>query len=189
MNLRPTIKRSLTFTLTALVALLVAACGPGAENARTDNAAPATPAAANNNAPTRQPGGDTAAPAAAGAKLNLNTASENDFLTGVPGLGKRMAHEFEEYRPYRSVQQFRREMAKYVSADQIREYEKFVFVPVAENDADAATLAQIPGLDAAEAAELIAGRPYASREAFLAKLAGKVSAEELAAARSYLSAQ
>ncbi|HEX8472753.1 MAG TPA: hypothetical protein VF666_01845 [Pyrinomonadaceae bacterium] len=119
----------------------------------------------------------------------MNTASEEEFLANVPGLGKRMAHEFEEYRPYKSVQQFRREMGKYVGAEQIAEYEKYVYVPIAENEADAATLQQIPGLDATEAGALIAGRPYASRDAFLAKLAEKVSAEELATARNYLNSR
>jgi len=40
----------------------------------------------------------------------------------------------------------------------------------------------------AEAAALIAARPYASNADFLAKLAGYVSETELAAASSYLSA-
>ena len=48
------------------------------------------------------------------------------------------------------------------------------------------TLQQIPGLDANEAQELIAGRPYASRDAFLKKLAEKISADELEIARGYL---
>ena len=97
-----------------------------------------------------------------------------------------MAHEFEEYRPYKSIQQFRREMAKYVDAAKIAEYERHVFVPVDENGSDAATLQQLPGLDEKEAAELAAGRPYASREAFVAKLAEKVSPEDLAVGRGYL---
>ena len=33
--------------------------------------------------------------------LNLNTATEADFMT-IPGVGKRMAHEFEEYRPWKT---------------------------------------------------------------------------------------
>ena len=39
---------------------------------------------------------------------------------------------------------------------------------------------------AEEAEELIKGRPYASRDAFLAKLSQKVSPEELAVAKTYL---
>ncbi|HEX6625581.1 MAG TPA: hypothetical protein VF064_17835, partial [Pyrinomonadaceae bacterium] len=88
-----------------------------------------------------------------------------------------------------SIQQFRKEMAKYVKAEQIAEYEKYVFVPIVPNESDAATLQQIPGLDATEAAALVAARPYASREAFLAKLSEKVSADELAVARTYMGAK
>ncbi len=164
--------------------LLITSCGSGAEQAPSNTTVSNTPgmaanqAAANNTAVRN----DTAK-----AKLNLNTASANDFLTNIPGLGNRMVHEFEEYRPYRSIQQFRREMGKYVNAAQIAEYEKYLYVPIAENDADAATLQQIPGLDAAEAEALIAGRPYASPDAFLSKLSENVSTEELAVARTYLS--
>ena len=97
-----------------------------------------------------------------------------------------MVHEFEEYRPYVSIQQFRREIGKYVDPAQVAEYEKYIYVPIDENQSDAATLQQIPGLDAPEAQELIAGRPYASRDAFITKLTPKVSAEELAIAKTYL---
>ena len=47
--------------------------------------------------------------------FNLNTTAEADFKM-IPGVGDRMAHEFEEYRPYTSIQQFRREIGKYVVA-------------------------------------------------------------------------
>ena len=97
-----------------------------------------------------------------------------------------MVHEFEEYRPYKSIQQFRKEIGKYVDQAQVAEYEKYIFVPIDENGSDAATLQQIPGLDANEAAQLIAGRPYASSAAFMEKLAENVSADELAIAKTYL---
>lgn len=97
-----------------------------------------------------------------------------------------MVHEFEEYRPYKSIQQFRREIGKYVDANQLAEYEKHIFVPIDENQSDAVTLQQIPGLDSNEAQELIAGRPYASRDAFLAKLTEKVSASDLEVGKTYL---
>ena len=63
-------------------------------------------------------------------------------------MGNRMVHEFEEYRPYKSIQQFRKEIGKYVDQNQVAEYEKYIFVPINENDSDAPTLQQIPGLDA-----------------------------------------
>jgi DNA uptake protein ComE-like DNA-binding protein len=34
--------------------------------------------------------------------INLNTASEAEIMI-IPGMTKRMAHEFEEYRPYTSL--------------------------------------------------------------------------------------
>jgi DNA uptake protein ComE-like DNA-binding protein len=123
--------------------------------------------------------------APATAKLNLNTATREQFLT-VPGVGDRMVREFLEYRPYRSIQQFRREIGKYVSQEQVAAYEQYVYVPVDPNAADAETLRQLPGIDAAAAAQLVAGRPYASTEAFLARLGQYVAPEQTAAARAYL---
>lgn len=122
------------------------------------------------------------------SKLNLNTASEEDFLT-VPGVGDRMVHEFEEYRPYVSIQQFRKEIGKYVDSAQVAGYEKYVFVPINPNECDAATLQQIPGLDADEADALMAARPFDSNEAFIKQLTEYVSEEELATAESYLTSQ
>jgi DNA uptake protein ComE-like DNA-binding protein len=80
-------------------------------------------------------------------------------------------------------------MGKYVKPDKIAEYEKHVYVPITPNESDAATLQQIPGLDENEAQALIAARPYASTDAFLAKLAASVSEAELAVAKSYLNNQ
>jgi DNA uptake protein ComE-like DNA-binding protein len=176
--------------LTSVLALslLAASCATGGGNTSTTNAtnSAATNAAANANAAATNQAASAPSGQSAGAKLNLNTATREEFLAKVPNLGNRMAHEFEEYRPYKSIQQFRREMAKYVDAAKIAEYERYVFVPVDENAADAATLQQLPGLDEREAAELAAARPYASREAFVAKLAEKVSPEDLAVGRGYL---
>ena len=41
--------------------------------------------------------------------FNLNTTAEADFKM-IPGVGDRMAHEFEEYRPYLKLEQFRKEI-------------------------------------------------------------------------------
>jgi DNA uptake protein ComE-like DNA-binding protein len=186
--------RSAILPTALLCALLFTACNSGGEKAQTNTATANAPAANANQANQNMNAGNAAGNAAAGqnttkAKLNLNTASGDEFRAQIPGLGNKMVHEFEEYRPYKSVLQFRREMGKYVKPEQIAEYEKYVYVPIAENDSDAATLQQIPGLDASEAAALVAGRPYASRDAFLARLSEKISAEELAVAKTYLGDQ
>ena len=131
----------------------------------------------------------TAAPevvAPENTKLNLNEATGDDYLAAIPGFGSRMVREFLEYRPYISIVQFRRELGKYVDEAQIAEYEKYVYVPVNVDESDAETLKQLPGVDDAIAAELSAGRPYGSSEAFLAKLAELVSAAQVAEAQAYL---
>jgi len=191
--IRPSNVRTLTLLSALLLASLVSACSSGGGNANSTNAVASnnsnvaavvnTPGA---NANANQSGaGNTTAK----AKLNVNTASKSELLAAIPGMGDKMVHEFEEYRPYTSIQQFRRQIGKYVSAEQVAEYEKYVYVPIKPNDADAPTLQQIPGLDANEAQALVAARPYASNEAFLTKLAASVSESELAVARTYLSNQ
>lgn len=124
--------------------------------------------------------------AAAVQKLNLNTVTGDELLATIPNFGSRMVREFGEYRPYVSIQQFRKEIGKYVDAAQVAEYEKYVYVPVKINDADEATLQQIPGVDATAAAALVAARPYADNQAFLAKLAEAAPQSDAATASAYL---
>jgi len=121
-----------------------------------------------------------------GTKLNLNTVSGDELTAGIPNFPSRMIREFQEYRPYASIQQFRREIGKYIGEAQVAEYEKYVYVPISFNSSDAETMQQIPGLDATETDAIIAARPFASQEDFLTKLSGYVSADELETAKSYL---
>lgn len=57
--------------------------------------------------------------------INLNTATDAEILT-IPGLGQRMLHEFKEYRPYKSIEQFRREIGKYVDKRELARLERYV---------------------------------------------------------------
>lgn len=57
--------------------------------------------------------------------LDLNAAEEAEILL-IPGVGDRMAHEFEEYRPYDVIERFRREMAKYVDEAEVARLERYV---------------------------------------------------------------
>ena len=169
----------LRLTCLVLAVICLSACNNNYQTGPVNSATPATSPATNT----------AATPAAANtpaAKLNVNTASGDELMRTIPNFSNRMVHEFEEYRPYRSIQVFRKEIGKYVAPAVVAEYEKYIFVPIDVNQADAATLMQIPGLDQTEAQALIAGRPYASPDAFLAKLADKVSAAEVETARTYL---
>ena len=160
-------KRSILIVLFA--AILLAAC--------------ASPAA-----PTTVSSGDTSTTSQMtdGAKLNLNTVSGDELTAGIPNFPSRMIREFQEYRPYVSIQQFRKEIGKYVGDAQVAEYEKYVYVPISFNSSDSETLQQIPGLDATEADALIAARPFGTQDDFLTKLSDYISSDELEIAKSYL---
>jgi DNA uptake protein ComE-like DNA-binding protein len=59
--------------------------------------------------------------------LDLNTASGDEILL-IPGVGPRMRHEFEEYRPYSAIAQFRREIGKYVDDAEVARLERYVTI-------------------------------------------------------------
>lgn len=60
-------------------------------------------------------------------KVNLNTATDAEILA-IPGMGPRMLREFKEYRPYTSMEQFRREIGKYVDKAEVARLEKYVYI-------------------------------------------------------------
>lgn len=121
-------------------------------------------------------------------KINLNGTTSEELIDAIPNFGSRMAEAFLEYQPYASIQHFRREIGQYVSAEQVAVYEEYVFVPVNVNKSDAETLKQIPGVDYTVTEVLMASRPYASNDAFLAVLSDHLSAEQLEIASAYLAA-
>ena len=60
--------------------------------------------------------------------LNLDSASREEILL-IPGVGDRMAHEFEEYRPYEGgMAEFRQEIGKYVDDAEVARLEQYVTV-------------------------------------------------------------
>jgi hypothetical protein len=62
-------------------------------------------------------------------KVNLNTAKSADFAL-VPSTmpPARLVREFEEYRPYKAMSDFSREMKKYVSEKEVAFLERFVTI-------------------------------------------------------------
>jgi DNA uptake protein ComE-like DNA-binding protein len=59
--------------------------------------------------------------------IDLNKATGEEILL-IPGVGPRMRHEFEEYRPYTSIEQFRREIGKYVDKNEVARLERYVVI-------------------------------------------------------------
>ena len=111
--------------------------------------------------------------------FNLNTTAEADFKM-IPGVGDRMAHEFEEYRPYTSIQQFRREIGKYVDDEEVARYENYVFVPVELNSASEEDIKALPGVGNRMAHEFEEYRPYTNMEQFRREIGKYVDDKELA---------
>lgn len=59
--------------------------------------------------------------------IDLNAASEAEILL-IPGVGPRMAHEFDEYRPYDAIERFRAEIGKYVDEAEVARLEQYVAI-------------------------------------------------------------
>ena len=59
--------------------------------------------------------------------IDLNKATDAEILL-IPGVGQRMLREFKEYRPYTSIEQFRREIGKYVDDAELARLERYVAI-------------------------------------------------------------
>ena len=117
--------------------------------------------------------------------INLNTASDAEMKL-VPGVGKRMAHEFDEYRPYKSMDQWRREIGKYVDDDELARLEQYVFVPLELNSASEADFLTIPGVGKRMAHEFDEYRPYKSMDQWRREIGKYVNDNELARLERYV---
>jgi DNA uptake protein ComE-like DNA-binding protein len=117
--------------------------------------------------------------------VNLNTASKDEILL-IPGVGQRMLHEFEEYRPYAALAVFHREIDKYVDDAELARLEQYVFVPIDLNTASDADILTIPGLGNRMLREFKEYRPYDGIERFRREIGKYVSKEEVARLERYV---
>ena len=118
-------------------------------------------------------------------QINLNTASREEIML-IPGMSGRMAHEFEEYRPYTSLGQFRREIGKYVDDEEVARLEQYVFVPIDLNSASEDDIRSIPGMTGRMVHEFEEYRPYTSMEQFRREIGKYVDDDEVARLESYV---
>jgi DNA uptake protein ComE-like DNA-binding protein len=109
--------------------------------------------------------------------INLNTATPDEIML-VPGAGKRMVHEFDEYRPWRSYAQFDKEIGKYVGAEQTARLAQYTFIPVRLNTASDADILSIPNAGARMVREFKEYRPWKTREQFMKEIGKYVGAKE-----------
>ena len=117
--------------------------------------------------------------------VNLNTASEAEILL-IPGVGKRMAHEFEEYRPWKAWAQFDKEIGKYVDAKEVARLKQYTFIPLRLNTASEADFMTIPGVGKRMAHEFEEYRPWKAQAQFQKEIGKYVDQKEVARLWRYM---
>jgi DNA uptake protein ComE-like DNA-binding protein len=118
-------------------------------------------------------------------QINLNTVSEEEILM-IPGTGKRMLREFLEYRPYKTLAQFHKEIGKYVDNKELARLEQYVFVPINLNTATDEDILSIPGMGKRMLGEFKEYRPYANIEKFRKEIGKYVDKKEVARLERYV---
>ena len=118
-------------------------------------------------------------------QINLNTAAPNEILL-IPGVGNRMSREFQEYRPYKTIAQFRKEIGKYVDQKGVARLEQYVFVPIPLNSASDDDILTIPGLGKRMLREFKEYRPYKNMEQFRKEIGKYVDKKEVARLEKYV---
>ena len=115
--------------------------------------------------------------------LNVQVAQE---IAIIPHQFSRMAHEFDEYKPYAALAVWFREIDKYIDEPLLSTIAQYIFVPMNANTATDVNLLTIPGLTQARLTALKSGRPYANEAAFLAAFARSSDAKEAKRVARYL---
>jgi DNA uptake protein ComE-like DNA-binding protein len=118
-------------------------------------------------------------------QINLNTATEEEILM-IPGTGKRMLREFLEYRPYKTLAQFHKEIGKYVNDKELARLEQYVFVPIHLNTGSDEDILSIPGTGKRMLREFKEYRPYTNLEQFRKEIGKYVDKKEVARLERYV---
>jgi hypothetical protein len=118
--------------------------------------------------------------------VNLNLAPQAEILL-IPRAGRRMAHEFDEYKPYTGgYTQFRREIGKYVNEQEVAHLEQYTFIPIDLNAASDSVIMTIPGMGPKMLHEFKEYRPYPNIEKFRREIGKYVNEKEVARLERYV---
>ena len=118
-------------------------------------------------------------------QINLNSATDDEILM-IPGTGKRMLREFLEYRPYKTLAQFHKEIGKYVNDKELARLEQYVFVPINLNTGSDEDILSIPGTGKRMLREFKEYRPYTNIEQFRKEIGKYVDKKEVARLERYV---
>jgi DNA uptake protein ComE-like DNA-binding protein len=111
--------------------------------------------------------------------VNLNTATRDEILL-IPGIAQKMAHEFDEYRPWKTWAQFDKEIGKYVGKEETDRLKQYVFIPVNLNTATDDDIMSIPGAGQKMVREFKEYRPWKTKEQFDKEIGKYVGPKETA---------
>ncbi len=117
--------------------------------------------------------------------INLNDVTNDEILL-IPGVGDRMAHEFEEYRPYLDMGEFRMEIGKYVDENEVERLARYVYVPIDLNRATREEIMAVPGMSERMAYEFEEYRPYTDLDQFRREIGKYVDENEVARFERYV---
>ena len=98
---------------------------------------------------------------------NLNTATDDEILSIPAAQPARILREFKEYRPYKNLAGFHREMRKYWDEAEVSRLEQYVFVPINLNTATDEEILSVPAAQPNRILrEFKEYRPYTSMDQF-----------------------
>ena len=118
--------------------------------------------------------------------VNIVSATPEELLL-IPGAGRRMSREFQEYRPWDGgLVRFRREIGKYVDSTEVARLEQYVFIPINLNTASDDDILTIPGVGRRMLREFREYRPWTSFEQFRREIGKYVNAREVARLERYV---
>jgi DNA uptake protein ComE-like DNA-binding protein len=167
-------KTVLSVAAVAGVALALAGCSQGSEEA-ADGAAE-TEVAAVTSADT---------PADTGAMIDASTATAAQ-LAGANGISPELAEAIVAGQPYTSVVNLNAKLRETLSEDEAAAVLENVFVPVNLNTASEAEIKLIPGMTDRMVHEFLEYRPYDDMAEFDREIGKYVDAAEVARFRRYV---
>jgi len=110
--------------------------------------------------------------------VNLNTGTREEILL-IPGAGPRMVREFAEYRPWKTLGQFDKEIGKYVGSEEIARLKQYVFIGVNLNTGTDEDILTIPGAGPRMVREFKEYRPWKTQAQFEKEIGKYVGPKEV----------
>ena len=117
--------------------------------------------------------------------VNLNTGTPEEILL-IPGAGARMVREFREYRPWKTYEQFRKEIGKYVDEKEVARLEQYTFIAISLNNATDADILSVPGAGTRMVREFKEYRPWKDMATFRKEIGKYVNPKEVGRLERYV---